>query len=402
MPYNHSFGSPACTDSPHSVSNNHSSGSPSLYWIANLSALYQLLWIAQLLTYRYTECPIHTCLDRPASTESLNSAPYTHYSGSPSLHRFVTLNALYPILWIALHVSIRYTECPIPTPLDRPACTESIHWVPYTNFSGSSSLYWFATLSALYPLPSISQPVPFATLSALYSLPTLYRVATLSVLYPLLWISQPVLSRDPECPIPTPLVRPACTDSLHWVPYTHSSLSPSVYHVASLSALDPLPWIAQPVLIRCTVCPIPTPLNRPAGTESLHWVPYTHSTESPSLYWFATLNALYPLLSIAQPVQSRYTECSIPTPLHRPACTESLHWVPYTHSFSSPSLHWVATLSALYPLLWFAQPVPSPYTECPISTPLDRPACTDSLHFVPYTHSSGSPSLYLVATLSSL
>ena len=97
------------------------------------------------------------------------------------------------------------------------------------------------------------------------------------------------------------------------------------------------------------------------------WVSFAHrrsQSGSPSLYRVATLSALYPPLWIAQFITSRYTECPIPTPLDRPVCTESLHWVPYTHSSGSPSMYRVATLSALYPLLCIAQPVPSRYTEC--------------------------------------
>jgi len=195
---------------------------------------------------------------------------------------------------------------------------------------------------------------------------------------------QIVPSRYTEFPIPTHLDRQACTKWLHWVHYTHSCGSPRLYPVATLSAFHTLLWIAQLVPSRYTECPALTLLERQACTESLHWVTYTHSFASPGLYRFATLSTLYPLHWMAQHVPGRYTECPTLTHLDSPAHNGSLHWVPYTQTSGSPRQQRVATLSVLYHPTSIAQNVPI------------------SLHWMPFTHSSEPHSPYRVAILSDL
>jgi len=267
------------------VSYTHSSGSQSVYSVATLSALYPVFWIAQNVQSRYTECPIPTFLDRPTRTQWLHWGPNTHSAGSPNLYRVAALSALYLLRWMAQPVPSRYTECPIPTPLDRPTCSESLHWVPYSHYlwidqpvrsrytkcpiptlldrttiteslnwvpytqsTGSPTMYWVATQIALHSLLWIAQTLPFATLSAIYpnsGSPNLYRVPKLSALYPFFWIAQPLPSRYTECPTLTPLDRTDGTASLNWVPCYKPSGSPSLYPVAKLSAVYPNFWIAQ-------------------------------------------------------------------------------------------------------------------------------------------------------------
>jgi len=196
-----------------------------MYWVAKLSGLYPLFWIAQPVPSRYTEYPIPTVLDHTAWTEPLHRVPNIHSSGSPNMY-------------------------------------ESLHWVSWNHTSGSPDQYWFVTLSDENSSGS----------------PNMYRGSKQSARNPRLWIAQPVPSRYTESPIPTPMDRPASTDTPHSVPDTHYSGSHDFYRVATLSAIYPLLWIAQPVPSSDTECPTHNTLNRLEGSDSRNWVPCTPSS----------------------------------------------------------------------------------------------------------------------------